>query len=180
MKSRTTAAALQETDVWAKARKYLVGWCVGRKRLQEADAAEVVQEAIRQYIAAGKTASDGLEALLSALRSRVNGVLRNQRTSKSANMLGEALQTDPVDLADAYDPERTVVGQEWARIAIGLLLERIQDDELLVEMVMKMGDGVHDPADLAEALGVEIQVVYNARRRLAAHRDAVKASMEKR
>jgi len=43
---------------------------------------------------------------------------------------------------------------------------------------MQTSDGVEDPADQAKALGCDVLEVYNARRRLKVHVEAVKKMLE--
>lgn len=164
--------------LWEQAYPRLVGWSVKRHRLGVEEAKEVVQEAIKQFLDAGGTADGDLRRLLEAVGSRINGVVINLHRKKVTKAVGVTEDGVVPEVGDEGQAVERVFSKDWASNAVGRLLERIGEDEVLTSMVMKMVEGIEAPSELAQALGVDVRVVYNARRRLAAHVAAVRTSME--
>lgn len=177
-KKQAKQAGPSEEELWRLAYRRLVLWTVKRHRLNAADAEEVVQEAIRQFLTAGGTAEGGLGELLKTLGSRINGIVVNRRRKKATSAILPTHDGLDPEQGDDGRVEEQLINNDWFRKAIGLLLERIEEDSMLLSMIMKMADGIRAPAQLAVELQVDVNDVYNANRRLGAHVAAVKASME--
>lgn len=178
--SETPATAVTaEGELWRLAVKKLVVWTVKKHRMNPADAEQVVQEAILLFLQAGGQADpNNPKALIDKLGSNINGIAVNRRRKKAE--LAVRLTAGGVDaeLEDPPDAEQGIADDQLARKVISTLLERIGDDELATAVVMQMIDGVDNPADQARALGRDVREVYNARRRLKAHVEAIKELME--
>jgi len=143
-------------------------------RLGAADAEDIVHEAIEQFIRAGGVADPADRgALLQALGSRINGIVVNQRRKKALRAVGPTADGAPAELEDPPDPEMTLVEGAAVRKAVGLLLDRTAGDELACAIVLEMAEGMDEPAELAKVLGRDVGEVYNARRRLKPHIEAV-------
>ena len=158
-------------------RRYLVRWTARRFLLTRADAEEVAHEAIRQFIDVGATMGDEPGSVADALRSRVNGIAINRRRKKAHRAVCLSIDPMSLDMPDPHDPEDRVASVDWVRKAIGLLLRRVEGDEILSGMVEGMLNGVDTPAQLAQALGVDVRQVYNGRRRLEGHLQVVRACL---
>lgn len=177
-KERTTAGTTED-ELWKLAFKKLVLWTVKRHRMNPADAEQTVQEAIRLFLkAGGQVDPANPKALLDALGSNINGILVNRRRKKAERAVGLTDDGEAAELDDPPDAEQAVVDAVIARKAISTLLERVENDELATAVVMQTLDGVEDPAEQAMALGCAVREVYNARRRLKSHVEAVRQLME--
>lgn len=167
-----------EHELWGVAYRRLVGWTVRRHGLDPTDAQDVVQGGIEQYLEAGGTAHGGLDELLRGIGSRINGIVVNLRRKKALKAVGLTKDGLAPEHGDEGREEERLLDDDWAHKAIGLLVDRLSDDEVLFEMLCKMEDGLETPAELSEALGVDVRAVYKARRRLKGHAEAVRAQME--
>lgn len=165
-------------ELWGRAYKVLVLWSIKRFRVSMQDAEDLVQEGMKQFIGAGGTADAGFKALLQAVGSRINGEHNNQSRNKASNAVRLTADGQLPDDRVGDHAEDRVVAVNWSRKAVGVLLDRVGGDDVLLAMVTHMADGTDAPAELAVALGVGPGDVYNARRRLNGHVTAVKASME--
>ena len=88
--------------MWATAFKRLVYWGIKRHRLHLADAEEIVQEGIQQYLAAGGVADPAdLDGLMHALGSRIYGVAVGRRRKKA---LREDALIEDGSAAELVDP----------------------------------------------------------------------------
>ena len=174
--SKERAAA--EAKMWATAFKRLVCWAIRRHRLSLADAQEIVQEGIQQHLAVGGVAdSADLKGLLRALGSRINGVAIDRRRKKALRedaLIEDGSAAELVDLGS----EQRVVTDDIARKAVSALLDRVEGDDLVLAVIMQIADDVEDPAAQAKALGRDVHEVYNARRRLKTHVEAIEKLME--
>lgn len=167
----------REAQTWLAVFKQLVLWAVRRHGLSQADAEEVVQEGIGQYLAAGGVVDlADQKALRWGISSRINGIVNNRRRKKS--LREDALDDESLGELVDVGPELRAIGDDIVRKAISELLERVEADDLMTGIVMQIADGVEDPADQAKALGRPIAEVYNARRRLKPHVEAVRKLME--
>lgn len=174
-----TKGRTEDDALWKSASFRLVAWTARRHRLDAAEAEDTVQEAIQQFIRAGGAADPtDLEGLLASVGSRINGIINNKRRKKAHRAVGLTDDGAPAELDDPPDQEEMLADASFGRKAIGVLLERVEGDDLLSAMVMQMAEGVEEPADLAKVLGRKVHDVYNARRRLKAHVEAVKKIME--
>jgi DNA-directed RNA polymerase specialized sigma24 family protein len=177
--SKDPGTKLTEDELWKLAFKKLVLWTIKRHRMKPADAEETVQEAIRLFLAAGGVADPSRpKALLDALRSNVNGIAVNRGRKKAAKAVGLTEDGSPAELKSPPHLEDRIVGDQIARKAISTMLERVDGDHLVTSIFMLKLDGVEDAADQAKALGCNVRDVYNARRRLKTHTDAVEKLME--
>lgn len=173
------ATGPDENEVWASAFKRLVLWTVRRHRANPADAEEIVQEAIRQFIQSGGVPDPvDSKVLLEALGSRVNGIVVNRRRKKVERAVRLTSDGSQAELDDPPDPSERIVGAQLANKAISALLERLSDDPIATAVVMQTADGVEDPAEQAKALGCDVREVYNARRRLKVQTEAIRKLME--
>jgi hypothetical protein len=66
--------------------------------------------------------------------------------------------------------------RDWQR-ALAMLDERIADDELIRKLLVLEQEGVTKASTQATQLKIAIELVYKARRRLAAHREVVRQSI---
>jgi hypothetical protein len=175
----TATTRTTEGELWRLAFKRLVLWTMKRHRMNPADAEETVQEAVRLFLNAGGVASpERPRALLDALGSNINGIAVNRRRKKAERAVHLTTDGEPPELEGPLDAEQRVADDHAARRAVAALLERVEGDELATALVWQTLDGVEAPADQAKALGRDVRDVYNARRRLTTHVDAVKQLME--
>lgn len=169
----------EENALWKSASERLVAWTVKRHRLDAAEADDTVQEAIQQFIRAGGIAApNDLKGLLASLGSRVNGIVNNKRRKKANRAVGLTDDGVQAELKDPPDQEGMLASASFSRKAIGVLLERVEGDDLLSAIVMQMAEGIEEPAEVARVLERKVHEVYNAKRRLKAHVEAVKKIME--
>ena len=174
-----TRTGTPEDELWKLAFKKLVLWTAKKHRMNPADAEEIVQDAIRLFLKAGGQADpSNPKALLDTLGSNINGIAVNRRRKKAELAVHLTADGEPAELDDPPDPEQRSVDDDIARRAVSTLLERIDGDELATAIVMQTIDGIEDAADQAKVLGRRVQEVYNARRRLKEHVEAVKQLME--
>lgn len=170
---------MDENALWASAFKRMVLWTLKRHRANPADAEEIVQEAVRQFIEAGGVADTANpNALLEALGSRINGIAINRRRKKADRSVALTADGSPAELAEPPDPSERIADEQLARKAVSTLLERLDGDDLATAVVMQTADGVEIPAEQANALGCDVREVYNARRRIKAQTEAVQKLME--
>jgi hypothetical protein len=167
-----------ERALWEQARARLVAWTARRFHAAAADTEEFVQEGIRQFLEAGGTASGGLAPLLDGVGSRINGIAVNRLRKKSYQAVRLTGSDEVLDPPDDADPEVRLEALALARKAVKLVLQRASGDGLVCEMVIQMTGGLDTPADIAQALGVDVQAVYQGRRRLAGHARAVALMMD--
>jgi len=147
--------------------------------MNQADAEETVQEAIRIFLQAGGAADPAdAQAFLLSLGSSINGIVAN-RLRKKADLAVQLTEDGSESEPDhPSDPEALIVGADAARKAVSLLLDRATDDSIVSDIIVYTTEGVEDPADQAKAIGCSILEVYNGRRRLKVHVDAVRKTME--
>jgi len=174
-----TTAIKTEDELWRHVFKRLVVWTAKSHRMNPADAEETVQEAIRLFLKAGGQADPAdPRALLLALGSKVNGIAVNRRRKKAelaVRLTDDGSEAEP---DRPSSPEERIVDAQVARKAVSTLLDRVGDDQVVTDIIMQTSDGVEDPADQAKAIGCGIRDVYNGRRRLKTHVDAVRKLME--
>lgn len=173
------ATSKAEGELWQLTFKRLVAWTAKIHHMNASDAEETVQEAIRLFLKTGGQADPTKpKELLVALGSKVNGVAVNRRRKKAA--LSVRLTEDGSEAEPDCPPnlEERIVADAVARKAISTLLDRVGNDDLVTAIVMCTSDGVEDPADQSKAIGCGIREVYNGRRRLKTHVDAVRELMK--
>lgn len=168
---------LSENNLWGDVYKRLCVWVVKKHRLIPADAEEIVQEGIEQFLAAGGNIADTRPNLLRGVGSRCNGLINNRHRKKALKAI--CLTADGVDPDndDGGQAEKRLINDNWEQKAMSLLLERIENDEVAFSVLSQMVDGLEKPAELAKALGLDVVVVNNARRRLNGHVAAIKAAI---
>lgn len=123
-------------------------------------------------------ASDKWE-LLQDLGSRVNGLLNNHQRSRATRSehLYDPHEPPPCSSSEP-SAERRVIAKEEAKRALDLLLDYFENDELAAEVLLLQAEGVDKASEQAEQLQRSIEAIYNARRRIKARCDAVRASMQ--
>ena len=166
---------MTEDELWARVFKGCVAWLMKKRRLNCADAEEIAQEAIAQFIRSGGVVdTSDPKTLLKSIGSRANGILVNMRRKKAQNAVN---LTSDGKMGGVHAPARLDERID-ARKAISTLLDRVSDDPLASDIVMSKADGVEDPRDIARVLGRDIRDVYNAFRRLKTHVENVEKIME--
>lgn len=174
-----TTAIKTEDELWKHVFKRLVVWTAKNHRMNPADAEETVQEAIRLFLKAGGQADPAApRALLLALGSKVNGIAVNRRRKKAELAVRLTEDGSEAEPDHPSSPEERIVDAQVARKAVSTLLDRVGEDQVVTDIIMQTSDGVEDPADQAKAIGCGIRDVYNGRRRLKTHVDAVRKLME--
>ncbi|MEZ4442899.1 MAG: hypothetical protein R3B72_27640 [Polyangiaceae bacterium] len=148
-----------------------------RFRLLPQDAVDVVQEAITQFLAGAPSAGLELGAaeLMMGVGSRINGIMANRRRKRIDQAARPTRDGSLPDQSDGGGSEDRLVGKADASKALDLLLERVAGDELLTEAVLAADA---KPGELAHQLGVSAATVYNARRRLDKHVQALRLELE--
>jgi hypothetical protein len=181
MATNTSVAAWGEIwsddDVWRVLWRRLLGWTAKRHQLTRLDAQDVVQEAVLQHFAGGGARDKDGSILAGEIRSRINGIAVNLRRKKCRRAVRLTADGTLPDDADACETEERIVGLDWTKRALDVLLDRTSSDNIVFAMVCQMAHGVTDPFQLAEALGSDVRQVYNARRRLQAHVVAVRRAL---
>lgn len=175
-----TSEAAKAID-WNDVYKRLVVHGLKALGLAVEDAKQVAQEALRRYFDPQYANWEPTKypTLLLFLGSTMNGIASDIRQRKG--YLGERPTRDgvlPDIVTPAASPEDRVVAANFARVAVGKLLERASADELVQNIVLKMVEGIDTAAEQAVALGVNVKEIYNARERLKIHVASVKAEME--
>ncbi|MEZ4446996.1 MAG: hypothetical protein R3B72_48400 [Polyangiaceae bacterium] len=147
-----------------------------RFRLAPQDAVDVVQEAIAQFLAS--PAGDGELTpgeLMMGVGSRINGVMANRRRKQIDRAARPTSDGALPERSDDGETEARLLGKAHAEKALGLLLARVAGDRLLTEAVLAADS---KPAELADRLGVTPEAIYNARRRLDKHVQALRLELE--
>lgn len=167
-----------EDELWKLAFRRLVAWTMKTHRVSAADAEESVQEAARLFISGGGRADPkDPKALLAALGSQVNGVMVNRRRKKSSRAVELSKDGAPVDHSDSGDFERQLIDDDLVRVGISRVMERLDEDKIAEGVLMKMCEGIEEPAAQATALGCPVTEVYKARTRLKTHAEAVEKQL---
>ena len=103
-------------------------------------------------------------------RSWANRKVRRSTQTAERFGIGEQAFQDSVMGGEEYSPETTALCVEEEQLAdefVGGFLDSLGDDEeLLVAVVGEILDGARKPSEVAEALRLPVQEVYNARKRL--------------
>jgi hypothetical protein len=165
---------------WRSISKRLVLYAAKHHRLGNDDAQEVAQEAIRRYFDPKYAAWDREKypELLRFLGSTVNGIVSNMR-KRAANR--HELATDNLAESDWHDhspsAEQRLLDAALGRKAVGMLLEAAKGNQLVEDVCLQMFCGIDTPAEQASALGVPVESVYEARRRLDALKAKVKTAL---
>ena len=173
-KHRGNRAQIAPADAdWNSIYKRLVAYGIGHHRLSLEDAEQVAQEALGRFFDPlyAKYEPQAHGDILRFLGSTVNGLVVNQqrRDAGSADWFvrsGALVETEP-------SPEDYAIAAEHAHIVLEKLKQRTTGDPLAQQIITKTLDGVHGAADQAEALGVSIEEVYRARRRIKDYLAAV-------
>jgi DNA-binding FrmR family transcriptional regulator len=172
--------AITEDDLWKTVFKRLVPWTMKRHSMNSADAEETVQEAIRLFLTAGGHAdTNDPPSLLRALGSQINGIAIN-RQRKKARLNVQLTEDGSTDLSPdcSTTQECRVITKQIAARAVSTLLDRVAGDNLATAIVMEMSEENDIPAEQAKDIGCDVAQVYNGRRRLKGHVDAVGKLME--
>lgn len=167
---------------WAEIFRRLVLFAFRRGQLRGvssslADAEDIPAEAIRRLLDSDYAHWDSGRQpdLLRHLGSTVNGLISNG--SRTARLRVEHSLSDPsilqrVEQSMASNDEIDQV--EECQRALLLLDRRVADDELIRKLLSLEKEGITKPAMQATRLKLAISVIYQARRRLTRHREAVR------
>lgn len=169
---------------WADVSRRLTLFVLRRmgQRQNVHDAEEIAQEAVRRFLDPNYAGWDETAEpnLLRHLGSIANGVLSDRRQRSATTR--EELRA-PRELADNRsidDIERRAAVGELAEQALAALRARLVGDsvgERVFELILQEVD---EPREQARHLQVPIREIYNARRRLALHREAIRHSIYNR
>lgn len=146
-----------------------------------ADAEDIAAEAIRRLLDSDYAGWDpNLEPdLLRHLGSTVNGLISNE--SRAARLKVERSLSDPSVFRSAEEVTAShdqIEETDECQRALRLLEARVAEDELMKRLLSLENGGVTKPAMQAAELRVSVDVIYNARRRLTRHREAVRKELE--
>lgn len=169
---------MSEDELWGLTFRRLVAWTMRKHGLPHADAEEMVEEAIVQFLNSGSVTPSDPRELLQALGSRINGIAVNRRRKKALHAVMLTADGSPAELDDPPDPEKVIASDDVARKAVSTLLERVAGDDVVSSIIMCMVEGVEEPTAQAKAMSLDVREVYNAKRRLKTHVEAVKKLME--
>jgi DNA-directed RNA polymerase specialized sigma24 family protein len=169
---------MTEAELWKVTFKRLVAWTARRHRMTPADAEDIVQDAIRLFLKAGGQPDPAdPKGLFYALGSNVNGIMVNKRRNKvdrAVSLMGDVTEAE---LGDP-DTEARIADAQVARKAVSAVFDRVSGDELASQVMMLQSEGMDDAASQAKHLGVNVTEVYNARRRLKGHVEAIQKLAE--
>lgn len=142
----------------------------------------------------GRRIWDGSRDLYDFLTSQVDSELSNLGRSwvnqrfQIASRLDKTFEDgqrenyfDTVADESSESPEETALRSELERSAdefVSGFLDEIEDDDFLVAVVEQILDGVRKPREIAAALGVPVDEVYKARKRLRRRIDAYYVSRQ--
>lgn len=143
-----------------------------------AEAEEIAQEAIRRFLDPDYASWDQAKepSLLRHLGSIVNGLVRNR--SRRAKRRGASIQLEEEMHRSAEPlPDRRAAATMLASRGMALLRTRLANDDLCRQLLDLQIDGVTKASEQAATLGLEINDVYNARRRLAGHVATVREAL---
>ena len=146
-----------------------------------ADAEDLAAEAIRRLLDSEYADWDPNREpdLLRQLGSIVNGLLSNELRNGRMKRVRSLDEPAVFDLAQqaTLTEDKVTDGVDRTRV-LSLLSIRIENDDVSRRLLILERNGVSKPALQAESLEVPIDVVYKARRRLAAHREAVRQELQ--
>jgi DNA-directed RNA polymerase specialized sigma24 family protein len=173
-----TILAMQD---WSAITKRLVAYAHRRLRRRSIETAkEIAQEALTRIwdpeYAGWDPAKEPM--LLRHLGSVVNGIVRNLHVSmRERAAVGRAPEIVErlAELPEGAPDGRSADGRMDARKIVDRLLERTGTDEIVSGIVLLMAEGIDRPAEQAAALDRTVRDIYNARRRLKDHGNAVRA-----
>jgi hypothetical protein len=149
--------------------------------LEEAE--DVAGEAIRRFLDPEYAGWDPERepSLERHLGSIVNGLLRNRiRVKATTHEVAHDFASSPVMAvvsSPAPDPEDRAMDRSLARRARELLENELRGDEDAEGVFLLEIDGISEPKEQAQALGLPIAKVYKARFRLGLAREAVRRRM---
>jgi len=158
-------------------------------------AEDIVQTVIMKTIAGatdgrgqGRRIWDGSRDLYDFLTSQIDSELSNLGRSwvnqrfRIASRLEKTFEDgqrenyyDTVPDESRENPEETALRTELESSAdefVSGFLDEIEDDDFLIAVVEQILDGLRKPREIAEALGVQVDEVYTARKRLRRRLDA--------
>lgn len=173
---------LNEQD-WSEIYKRTTAFALARIRPQSqatlSTAEEIAQEAIgRLFDANYKQWDPAREPLLDHLRSVVNGIAHNRW--KMSKRRSEEL-CDPEELARLSDESknRAVEGMKvettlYAEKVVSTLGRRLDGDTLAENVFLLTMEGIDRPKDQAAHLQCPVEDIYNAKRRLRDHLEAIR------
>jgi DNA-directed RNA polymerase specialized sigma24 family protein len=141
------------------------------------DAQDLAFEAIRRALDPDYADWDpgAQPSLLRHLGSVVNGLIQN-RTRSRALALASARKPETLDVVGP-SPEDGLSARQQTERALELLSSRLGADAVARSVLALTLDGIDKPRHQAERLGAPVGDIYNARRRLDGHIDAVRAQL---
>jgi DNA-directed RNA polymerase specialized sigma24 family protein len=147
-------------------------------RLSLEDAEQLAQEAICRIFAVdyARYEPDTHGDVLRFLGSILNGLVANQRRHEAYGT--SWLVASDVLVESHSSPEEHAMLAEHGRLALAKLRRRAKRDVLVMRLVEAiLFDGIHGPAEQAKHLGVRVEAIYEAWRRLREHLEAISNSM---
>lgn len=163
---------------WEAITRRLVLYAMHDHHLPLADAEQIAQEAIYRYFGGDAERYDAERhgTVLRFLRGIVNGLVSNVRRHEAH---GRAWTVESATwIESAPTPEEHAILIEHGRQALARLRRRTKRDPIvwrLVEAIVL--EGVCGPTAQAEHLGVRVEDIYEAWRRLKEHLQAISISM---
>jgi len=147
----------------------------GDKSTGIVEPADFAAEAIKDAIAGKRKWNpdkDFLEFLKGVVDSKVNHLVTSVEGQKTRRLLPPVEGKDPMESMQALDldggnPQTIVAEKEVAERFRGLVLAEIKGDELVERLFECLDAEIEKPAEIADLLGVAVQEIYNAQKRLA-------------
>ena len=181
--------SLPATDTdWSALYRRLIAFALAGLRRRNlpatiTEAEDVVQQALlHAYSPDHKSWSPDEGSLADFLGSTINGILQNRRRHSSSR---EEKLPD-LERGNHLDSEQVGRSREDAVHAIldasalvGQLLDRLSDDPAAVDVVLTISEGIEKPQEVADKLGVRVEDVYNARKRINRHVTMLRSQVEK-
>ncbi len=145
-----------------------------------ANAEEIAQEAIgRLFDETYKQWDPAKEPLLEHLRSVVNGIAHNRFKMSKRRSENPCDPAQLVQLSDEQTKERTTEGVNvettlYAEKVVSTLGRRLDGDPLAENVFLLTMEGIDRPKDQAAHLECPVEDIYNAKRRLRDHLEAIR------
>lgn len=171
---------------WAEILRRLTVFAFRRRQLRGAhsslaDAEDLAAEAVKRLLDSDYAEWDPklVPDVLQQLGSIVNGLLSNELRTGRVKKERASYDRSAFDSAQqANGTEDAVAEGEECRQALSLLDKRIENDEMVQRLLPLEMEGISKPANQARYLSVSIEMIYKARRRLAAHREAIRLELK--
>lgn len=165
---------LEKLSTYAGRRLYGFGLCDSGSQVTKGEelAAEAIKHLFDTETKEREVSTEG--ELTEALGSIVNGLVSNLTRKSSTRreiLCGDFYEDQLGD--DERSPEQRIIDHNLSEKVMDVVLSRIEGDELLENIFFSTIDG-EKPREQAEKLGIDVQDIYNARRRLKDHFRAVR------